>query len=609
MKSKAGKVIVILLTSMMLSSLATVFPVHAMPEVFAKVFVDPPESIYYSNVTGKCSDIQVDVAIFNMTGLFGFEFKLYWDPNLLSGVSMEEVLFHTTMPNQTEIDANLKLYAHEVASDHVWYAYTYLDLDRAIAEGYAPINITAAEYPEGMTAATITLHVERIPTKLEDFIDCALEITESVPGDYDANVIPHTVEHGYYKNIWAEPVTMPWLSVDPPTYTAKSEGEVFPIDIMINDLEAGWEMIGLEFKLGYNSTILEVLSVTEGDFMKSFNMSLGPEVTFFTYHIEEDLGYVIVGILCYPDENGTWHKPFPHTDGPGLLATINFRAIYQGVFPEVASCTLDLYDSLGGDTRAVEVPFGTEEDGYYKIIAKVVGRAVDVYTQYPFPYGGQGIDEPSDAFAPQDVVILYANVTYNEDPVQHKLVSFEIRHGSFDIPLSGFTDENGVVSVSFTIPWPCENPEEEIFGIWNVTAVCSIAGILESDTLRFRVGWLIEIKGVTPKKAEYLKDEHMEFEVELKTISAQMRHTVLTAVVLDELGVPIGTIILNCFEFGGAPLLGEKSEPFILVCLYIPKWAFIGTATIHANAFDFLPWDGGSAYCPQVTATVAIVRP
>ena len=42
---------------------------------------------------------------------------------------------------------------------------------------------------------------------------------------------------------------------------------------------------------------------------------------------------------------------------------------------------------------------------------------IDLYTQKEL-YSGRGQGQTSDAFAPQELVILYAYVTYNLDPVQ-----------------------------------------------------------------------------------------------------------------------------------------------------------------------------------------------
>ncbi|MBS7620639.1 hypothetical protein KEJ32_00705, partial [Candidatus Bathyarchaeota archaeon] len=53
------------------------------------------------------------------------------------------------------------------------------------------------------------------------------------------------------------------------------------------------------------------------------------------------------------------------------------------------------------------------------------GRSIDLFTQKE-PFSGKGLNEPSDSFQPQEEVILYALVTYNNYPVQNKLVAFQV---------------------------------------------------------------------------------------------------------------------------------------------------------------------------------------
>ena len=46
-------------------------------------------------------------------------------------------------------------------------------------------------------------------------------------------------------------------------------------------------------------------------------------------------------------------------------------------------------------------------------------RKIDLFTE-KMPFNGKGMNQSSDAFQPQELVILYANVTYNEAPVANK---------------------------------------------------------------------------------------------------------------------------------------------------------------------------------------------
>jgi len=302
-----------------------------------KVFVEPAESVFYGKNVGDTFTVNVTIA--NVTNIVGYEFKLEWNSSLLNGVTMTEVLFHSTMPNETEISENLWRIKHTVAADSVWYAYTYYDIARAIANGYAPINITTANYTEGkLTAATITLEIVSLPPQV-GYFDCILDITTSKLGGPGGVSIDHTVEDGYYK-ISSPPIT---FKVEPTTYVATCKNETFQINVTINDVLNVSKLVGAEFKLRYDTTLLSVENVTEGSFMESFAIppSLG---TQFMKFVEND--HVLVGILLYPDDNGTWHEPFP--SGNGTLATITFRVILG---PPV-SCDLELYDTKAGDTHA-----------------------------------------------------------------------------------------------------------------------------------------------------------------------------------------------------------------------------------------------------------------
>jgi hypothetical protein len=106
-----------------------------------------------------------------------------------------------------------------------------------------------------------------------------------------------------------------------------------------------------------------------------------------------------------------------------------------------------------------------------------------------------------------------------------------------------------------------------------------------------------------------MKGNHTQWKITFKTISAQNRDVTFTLLLQDELLVPIGKIVIADYTVGGAPLLGEKTYEQLMVCLEIPKWAYIGEATAHVNAYTTFPSLGGHAYCPEVTTTVLIVRP
>lgn len=111
------------------------------------------------------------------------------------------------------------------------------------------------------------------------------------------------------------------IYVDPLTTTAELY-QKFSVNISISDVA---DLYGWEFKLKWNSTLLEALNVTEGNFLKSHGDTL------FVINMNNTVGYVRAA--C------TLIGSIPGVNGSGTLATIEFYAETSG------ECVLDLYDT------------------------------------------------------------------------------------------------------------------------------------------------------------------------------------------------------------------------------------------------------------------------
>jgi len=118
-------------------------------------------------------------------------------------------------------------------------------------------------------------------------------------------------------------------------------GQNFTISIRISNVA---DLYGWEFKLGWNATILDSVEVSEGSFLKSGGS------TFFTYKINNTLGYMIVD--C------TLLGQVPGVSGSGVLATIKFYV------ENVGECPLDLYDTILVNPAEQTIEH-TDIDGYY----------------------------------------------------------------------------------------------------------------------------------------------------------------------------------------------------------------------------------------------------
>lgn len=184
----------------------------------------------------------------------------------------------------------------------------------------------------------------------------------------------------------AQPQTK--LSVEPSTYPASLLNEVFTINISVTNIQY---FVAFDFKLGYNTTILDALDAVEGPFLVD---------PYLAVAINETEGYLRIWGSC------------GRTSGNGTVAIIDFKATYG----KSSSCILDLYDT----TLFALPPFGFNitqvphdvEDGYYEFVT----LGVTVGTNKPYYLPGENIS-------------IYGNLTKDGQPIQG-VVALEVDNPS-----------------------------------------------------------------------------------------------------------------------------------------------------------------------------------
>jgi hypothetical protein len=117
------------------------------------------------------------------------------------------------------------------------------------------------------------------------------------------------------------------LFVDPQNARGTT-GQVFTINVTVSNVA---DLYGWEFKLGWNSSLLDSVSVSEGPFLKSGGN------TFFTYFPNTTDEHLVVD--C------TLEGQVPGVNGRGVLTTIQFRVKESG------TCSLNLYDTQLLDSK------------------------------------------------------------------------------------------------------------------------------------------------------------------------------------------------------------------------------------------------------------------
>lgn len=301
----------------------------------------------------------------------------------------------------------------------------------------------------------------------------------------------------------------------------------------------------------------------------------------------------------------------------GTLATIRFRAIKQS-WTEDYSCDLAIYplfpdpDSyvIDKDMNPILVDEGSIVDGTYTVLKiAAAGRIIDAWIgEYPFPFGGQGVNEPADLVVPQQQISITVKVTYNWWPVGNKEVAIEIRdpQGRLVDLQKITTDEDGHAYKTIGMPWPSDPQQaEELLGKWTIYATADIGGEVTTDVLVFDYDYLVRIWSVETDKLEYAHLETVAVTVTYGTKAMQDYDVIMSAVIQDELEVPIGVALLSK-TIGGAEFCTYKNYTD-QVTILIPWWAYAGEATVRANFFNDLPSMGGVAVTPETTETIWIL--
>jgi hypothetical protein len=233
---------------------------------------------------------------------------------------------------------------------------------------------------------------------------------------------------------------------------------------------------------------------------------------------------------------------------------------------------------------------------------------VDVFTQRE-PYSGKGANMPSDAFGPEDVVILYALVTQNDSPVNDILVGFDVKlPNDAHFSISARTNTSGIATANFTMTTPpLTVSESDIFGIWLITAGVLFEGRTYQDTLSFKVDWIVKLLSVKTIDENLTDRDHfgrggdVGLQITLRSIAMTLRNAAIEILIKDELNVPV-----NSSEIEDFAVQPNEKIIFLYCRVTLPKWAYIGSSTVFISAFATPANQSVVPYCPTISTTFMI---
>jgi hypothetical protein len=282
--------------------------------------VSPSIVEFWTPAYGKT--FSVNVTLENVTNLYGYEFKLLWNTTLLDCVGVK-----VTPP--AEWGAN--------------YFIAKNESDEALGRYWLAVSLLPPAQPFNGSAVlcTLTFRIAYDAIYPEN-VTSPLDLTDTYLSDPNAEPIDHIAVDGEY---WLYS-TMPEIRVEPSSYTSKKV-ETFSVNITVHNVV---NLYSYEFKLGYDTALLDALSLNVGDFLKQ-------PYYIYKFSIDDDAGVITLGVSS--------KAPAPPVNGSGLLATITFKTVAI-VWPDSARNTsLHLYDTVLKTNLGITVPHGTL-DGFYQ---------------------------------------------------------------------------------------------------------------------------------------------------------------------------------------------------------------------------------------------------
>jgi uncharacterized repeat protein (TIGR02543 family) len=272
------------------------------------------------------------------------------------------------------------------------------------------------------------------------------------------------------------------------------------------------------------------------------------------------------------------------------------------------------FQGWSGDLTGTQNPASITADRNKTVTATFVtgtfGGSIDLFTQKT-PFGGKGPNQSSDAFQQQELVVLYALVTFSGDPIANKIVAFQVNGPAnslqnMTVTGTGTTNSSGIAEFSFRMPTAPANGQQTVFGEWHAVATVDVDQVQLSDSLTFEVGWIVSIKSIVTlndklvPQTSFARQDTVVFNLTLENIALTPRSATITVDAQDVTGNLIIHIELDNLSI-------PPGESYTQASSQIPETARLGEANVTATAYTAPPSSGGTPYSPSVYTTFNIV--
>ena len=211
---------------------------------------------------------------------------------------------------------------------------------------------------------------------------------------------------------------------------------------------------------------------------------------------------------------------------------------------------------------------------------------VDVFTDR----GGLGTNINSGSYAPQELIQVYALVTYRNVPVVNQEVAFSIQdpNGTQIALRVAVTNVSGIATTNYRLPTPSSAGQQTGFGTWSVVATVNVTQTTLSDKTQFELEYLYSISNVQIASAIHT-GETLPIQFTINDFSNSTSWSELDITLFDSAKIPIGSFsYINNQQVQNATLIdltipipqyAFTGQAYAYICLLAPDWTALTPET------------------------------
>jgi hypothetical protein len=448
MKNLYAIVLMMLLTSLIVLSplTLTIKPSNALPG--PRIYLEPSDITFYSNVTSVGQKFNVTVWVENATDLGGANIHLEFNDDMINvtqwwAPTWDANFFIPTPPPPTTLPT-----PPDPNYNHVSPGLGFVEV--AVSKGGLP---PSPPWGHDGKICIFEFKVTAAPPE-DDELTCALHINtaDTYLLDSEGGEVPSvTKEDGTYSFIYAPPLpAVPhiWLEASPNTYEA-IRPRPFNVSIIIQNVSELDGLIGIQFEVHYNSTYLETMEIFQGDFLS--NSTWAPFGTYASFYDED--GRIVYGEIILPNDDGEWYPPFPSGNGtvaiitflPLLHESANFNITVEPLFGE------EFFLNKDGEW----IPYLESKGCAYTYNARLQIPTISVYPdEYTSSHLGENFDVNitiTDLDEEWELVYVEFKLEYNSTFINATSVTEGDFMAQFGDTTFNYTEGTGYVKVNITL--------------------------------------------------------------------------------------------------------------------------------------------------------------